>query len=332
MFEWEARYNYLSLLNQILSITREANDTYHIRGSFGDVYMQLGIIKEKFLIELNLNNDYKICVLIAQKYTKLVASAFNYSNQVKCIFIEDLLANEILDKINLIGKIDKFPLRLLPTIYPYIPELIYAGKLLQIDFMKFVVGVKSQGPLFSLEDDLSRKEAHSYLVENNISIGNTVLISADTNTNIEFPIYIWEKIITFINKLGWNVCINDSGNLHNSKSNLITNNNLKFLKIPPHLPVSISELMGAYIAGSNGFMTILSLFGENVKGVHLINALNSSNGHIKDKFGNLVPVEILYANNSCQGSIRNQQLEIPIFYEKDLEFVEKSINDLLLGV
>ena len=334
MYEWAGEHEHLRIIDDILSVTRKVDATYHVYGSFGDVYLQIAAIREKYSLDKRLNSDSKIGIYLSPKYQDICRNTFQDDPNVHVWLIDNAVLNFIFNKVRLLGNHKNFPIRLLPTLYPLIPELIMSGKLLYSDFLRNLIGSQCAGKIPAIESLVHLEEASKLLHDNNIMIGKTVLICADNNSQAEFPEDIWIEVIKAVHGCGWEVCINDSGNnTHSEAKNLRNfglNNSIKFIKIPPHLPISMTKLMGSYIGGSNGFTAIQAYFGDSTIGMHLINCLGSQNEFIKTPGGELIEIKNMYHCNSIRDCNLGLQIELPIFATNDLPNVGQEIAAMLL--
>ncbi|NDH69031.1 MAG: hypothetical protein EBY22_14230 [Gammaproteobacteria bacterium] len=333
MHEWAGQHEPLRIISEILSTTRSFNKVYHCYGSFGDIYIQISLIKEKYVQETIANPNYSIGVFISPVYQQCVTSAFQGNPNVSVWPINDSVLNHVFNRLNLLGNHNSFPVRLLPTVYPYMPELILSGKLLYMDFMRTLIGSQSVGRIAAVESDVHLNEARKILNESKINIGKTILICPENNTHTEFHEDIWIEVIKSVRNCGWDVCINDSGTKgHNDAKKLKDfgiKNGIKFLKIPPHMPVSMVKLMGSYIGGTNGFVSIQAYFSAEVIGMHLINCLESVDGFIKTPGGVKMDINTLYHCNNSRGCIYDLQIEVPIYTTDDLKLVDQRITSML---
>jgi len=286
MHEWQFEN---SSFSNIISIARAIGDNKvaHVFGSFGDVYFQTAIINE-----YNKNNEDAIHLMIDEKYKEFIEKTIQ-DIKVLVYYVESPKIHNLLTQNKILGEIKGLPIRLLPTIYPYIPELIYSGKLKYPDFIRTLIGSKVQGKIQSLENNEALKtEARNLLEKQKLPIGNTIMISCENNTHQEFKEEIWWEVIDIIEKRGFTVCINSSGTLSSKQRNLL-NPKLKTMSIPPHLAVSIIEQCGGYIGTSNGLNGIQAYFNHTTYGIHLINASNGILNSTTDKFGNEVYPKLL---------------------------------------
>ena len=337
MYEWAGQHDGLKIMDSFLAVTRTVDNSYHVCGSFGDIYIQIALIKEKYLSDKLKNVDQRICIFISPKFQQLVE--FNFKDDAANVIvwlIESNLASTIFNKVNLIGKHKNFPLRLLPTVYPMIAELIMSGKLLYIDFMRQLIGSNCVGKMAGLESSAHLAEAHRILNQNQLSIGKTVLICADNNTHTEFPEEFWFEIIKIISSCGWDICLNDSGTLHSNDTKYLKQlrgiNRMKFIKIPPHLPTSMVTLMGSYIGGSNGFITVQACFSSSTVGMHLINCLDAENGVVKTPGGESIEINNIYSRNNYRSVDLGLQIEIPVFSLNDIPYLDIEIKGMLSSI
>jgi len=334
MYEWETTHESLRIMEGILSITRTVNESYHVYGSFGDVYIQIAVIKEKYQVDHFQNPNIKICIFISPNFEQIVTSTFPGDPNVRLCPVDNAVLNMVFNNLKLLGRHKNFPIRLLTTLYPVMAELMLDGKILYLDFLRKLVGSPHSGPITPIESFTHLSEAHKILSENNVAIGRTVLICADNNSHAEFPEDIWIEIIKMVQSCGWDVCINDSGTLVNKEAKNLRifgiANDIKFIKIPPHLPISMTRLMGSYISGSNGFVTIQAYMGGDTVGMHLINCLESPDGHVKMPGGYYLPLDVIYSKNWCGGCDHGLQIEVPISSNRDLFSINTKINSMLL--
>lgn len=283
-FSQNQRYGFDILLD-INSQTHDLNAIFHVHGSFGDIYLQLSVLREL------ANSNVPFAVLIDPKYKSLVEVAFEGSrSEIRIIYINSHALNNILNQKVILGFSRRLPTRLLPTVYPSIPELILNGSLFYADFLRTMVLQECpQGrPFPVLEKEEQVTQCQSILSQNMLRPGRTVLISPHNNTQMPIPSAILSEIVTLCIEYDWDVCVNsaDATSIDSDKfSNLPQ---VKVLAVPPHCPVSFVTACGLYVSGNNGFSTIQALFNHRTVGLHLINAFAAEGGRLKDKAGNLL--------------------------------------------
>jgi hypothetical protein len=279
MFEWQLSFTHpLSSLQTLIDASGTCDSVFHVHGSFGDVYVQISVIKE------TLDLDANVCVIIDKRYATLINNSIG--NKVKIVLADGNQVNNLLSQLKILGKCKGIPTRLLPTLYPMVAECITLGHLQMVDFLRALVESNSVGKLQPIESNSFLKdEAEQLLIKSNLPIGRTALICADNNTEIEIDVQIWKLIIDRITSNGWVPCLNSAGTLTTDKPRLLASLGLPTLNVPAHLPVSVVNAAGTYFVGNNGFATIQSMFNSKSVGFHLIRGDLSSNGSIPAKDG-----------------------------------------------
>jgi hypothetical protein len=305
MFEWQV--NHMVDLDNFAKIMRvlPVNElTYHVHGSFGDVYIQLSALKE--LLE---EKDEVFHILIDEKYGLLADQALG--SKIGKFHINGNIVNNTFNKVGLIGKTGNLPLRLLPTLYPECSNLILSKRLRYSDFLRGIIDSKKTGFFSKIEDKSLLKQQAEDIIKNSGCIpGETIVISLDNNTHLEFSADFWIRIVEIINGNGISILLNDSGTLNFDGANLLSNTNLPRIKIAPQMAVTIPSIAGGYIGGTNGFSTIQALFNDEVPGLHFINAIESHNNIIIDKFGTKYDEGVMFHSNLYTESFRNNQIEV----------------------
>ena len=281
MYEWQyVNNNY----NNLIAISKAIGDkrVAHVHGSFGDIYFQTAVINE-----YNCIHENSINIMIDEKYKEFVSKIIK-NKKIEIYFVESPKIHNLLSQNNIIGEVNGLPIRMLPTLYPYIAECLYAGKLRYFDFARILIRSNAQGQIKPLEQGLELiNEARSILETLSLPIGKTILISCENNTHLEFDEEIWIEIINIIEKYGFTVCVNSSGTLVNGQKFLL-DNRFKKLSMPPYLAVTLIEQCGGYIGTSNGLTGIQAYFNHSTPGLHMINAPNGRDNETKDKFGNKI--------------------------------------------
>ena len=197
----------------------------------------------------------------------------------------------------------------MPTLYPEIAELILNADLNYINFLAHLIGIKKPIELISIEPKDDKNHIENYFISNNLPIGKTVIICPDNNTHKEFSNEIWLDIINIINECRLIPCINNSGTLNLENSFLSKIDGVHKIKIKPQNIVTTCEVAGSYIGGTNGFITVQSLFNKSSPGIHLIN-LNEENKFVKDKFNNILEPQYCKHENLYHDHFKKLQLEI----------------------
>ena len=320
MFEWQT--NHIADLDNFTKIMRvlpASESTYHVHGSFGDVYIQLSALKE--LVE---EKDEAFHILIDGKYSVLASQALG--NKIGKLYSNGNAINNLFNKIGLIGKMKNLPIRLLPTLYPGCSELILTKRLTYSDFLRGIIGSNKKGFFSKIEDiEKLKKQAENIIVNAGCIPNKTVILSLDNNSQKELPADFWMSIVDLIKKAGLKVLLNDSGTLSYIGANLLSNTNLPRVKVEPNLAVTIPSVAGGYLGGTNGFSTIQALFNDLVPGVHFLNSTESQNYKVIDKFGNEFPENILFHSETFSEEFRNHQIEVLVTRKMD----SKVIFDLM---
>lgn len=305
MFEWQL--NHLVDLDNFTKIIRHlpANEsTFHVYGSFGDVYLQLSNLKELFE-----QKGEAFHILIDEKYNILANQALE-SNIGKLYSNSNSIAN-IFNKIGLVGTTGNLPIRLLPGVYPGCSELILSNRLYYSDFLRGIVGNNKKGFFSKIEDfENLNKQAENLILEAGCKPYKSILLSLDNNTQKEFSSKFWMENVEFINNLGYSILLNDSGTLNTRSANLLSNTSLPRVKVPPNLAVTLPTVAGGYMGGSNGFSTIQALFNDTAPGIYFINAIESERNKVVDKFGNEFDESALYHSIAFKEEFRKTQIEV----------------------
>lgn len=323
MNEWELTHiSPLNLLSKLLYLKFENNlkKIIHFHGSFGDIYLQLSVYSELQDASGNL-------LLIDSKYNSLV---INVKKESDCIaFINSNSLNLEFSKLGILGNNIELPIRLLATLYPIIPELLSRCELQYSTFLRFLLNSNNKNQFKQLENrEKTKFEVEKLFNDHNLIKGKTIILSPDNNTQQEFSQEFWSDCIDYIEELNWIPVLNDSGNLINNQSKFIFNKNLKKIKIPPHLAVSIPEFAGAYIGGTNGFQTIQAMFNLSDKGMHLINITSLKNELIEDNFGNKISMATYFHSKAFRNEFLNKQIEILCLNKFD-NFIKNQIKEIL---
>jgi hypothetical protein len=304
MNEWEIKFKPYGIFKQLYRSFGEVEKIFHVHGSFGDVYVQIAVLSE-----LAKSKKVTFGVIVDQKYDLLVNTL--RTQGVTIAFGDGAWVNDQFASIGLLGNSDPQIIRLLCTVYPMIPELIHLGHLSYIKFLRCLAGSSEVGRLPKIEaydeDQLLQTFAQS-----NVVPGKTVILSMDNNTHEEFPEEFWLTIIGFIKDLGLIPCINASGTLQANTHRILSNSQLPTMKINPEQAVSLVEMAGFYIGGTNGFDGIQAFFNEKSKGLHLINFINNNTDFANDKFGNIHPLETFYIKKACSEIFIGLQHEIVV--------------------
>jgi hypothetical protein len=305
MFEWSSnRLQHLKFINEVMQLVPPGLRCFHVHGSFGDVYFQLSALKEV------AGQGESFVIAIDSKYDTLVILAFE-NTPIKVVFVSSVALNYALNSVGVFGVGSGFPVRLLPTVYPMIPEAMLNGLLGYIKFLRLLVGSKSTGSMTSLEVNKHFWEQSELEIRTaGLVAGKTVIICADNNTQCELNDRSWESVISVIQRKGWHVVLNDSGNLSTTGALKLNYLTLPRIKVKPHLVVALTSILGGYVCGTNGFATIQAFFNKNVKGTHFINGDAVVDGMIVDKFDCKYPVEMAFHQKSNPDEFLNLQEEL----------------------
>jgi hypothetical protein len=297
----------LENLSKIAKAIPDGHRCFHIHGSFGDVYCELAVLKE-----LLGQGSGRYAIIVDEKYKRLVELATG--GRSTTIFAPSQAVNSLLTDADVLGDVRGMPIRLLPTLYPMIPELIDSLRLDHLDFLRCIMGSSSSGPLIDLEVDRSDliEEAKEAIFNVGIEPGSGVIVSADNNSQRELPEAIWHEIILQIKNAGKFPLLNDSGSLRSDRATNLATLDLPKVKVPPHLAVTMTAAAGGYVGGTNGMQTIQALFNDRVPGIHWINGLGAQSECVTDKGGNPVPLKRLFHSRAYPNQFRGMQVEVVI--------------------
>lgn len=283
MFEWENRnkdkYTALTFLQALTEKSKSDRKTFHVHGSFGDVYLQLSVLTEL------LQDGAAINIIIDKNYQQLTNLALSkWPDQVTLLFAPGGVVNKILTDIDLLGKSKNFPIRLLPTLYPMVPNCIYDGALQYVDFTRLLAGSGFKGKLTPLEcHERNIREAEETIIQSGGKIGSSMIICPHNNTHEEFKKEFWLNIIEVVKNTGWTPLINSGGAIKSKVISYLASHGCKMINIPPHLVVTVTAAAGSYTTGVNGYSTIQALFNDRAGGFNLIKNERSMEGKIVDK-------------------------------------------------
>ena len=318
-FEWQLNPNAsIIFLKQIFDLTVDQKRVFHVHGSFGDVYCQLSAIKETLLT----NRDRSCAIIIDQTYSELANTAI-FGLNAKILICPGHVANAHFTSLGILGDQTGVPTRLLPTIYPTIPELFASNKLGYLDFFRFLVGSSMSGPMCSIENNENVEPS----VKEILTRGKSVIISADNNTHPEFPEEYWQKVIELVEERELEPVLNASGTISSEVPKLLRGSNIKKISIRPEHCVSTVKYAGYYIGSSNGFNTIQSLFNNESLGIHIINSMNKKGDVYEDKSGNKLSSSYLKLKIHCKNSFIAAQKEIEVSNFEDLDLVRSALLD-----
>jgi hypothetical protein len=305
MFEWHSgRTQHLKLINELMRCIPNNQKCFHVHGSFGDVYFQLSALKEIAV------QGEQFVIAVDSKYELLAALAFE-NTTTKAVFLDSAALNYALNSVGIFGVGPGYPIRLLPTVYPMVPEALLNGLMGYIKFLRLLVGSTLMGPMRSLEVNKRLwDEAAQEVRAAGLTPGKTIIVCADNNTQLELGDSSWERVISTVQKKGWNVVLNDSGNLSRTGALKLTYLNLPRIKVKPHLAVALPSILGGYVCGTNGFATIQAFFNGNVRGTHFINGDAVIDGVAVDKFNCRYPVKMAFHQKSNPDEFLGLQEEL----------------------
>ncbi|CAM8630238.1 hypothetical protein MCEMSEM52_00547 [Burkholderiales bacterium] len=324
MYEWQmGRITALENLLHIMRVTPQNQQCFHIHGSFGDVYIQLSVIKEILALL-----GKRVTLIIDERYRRLIE--LSLGGRCDVIFFNAQAMNNVFNMVGFVGTSSSLPIRFLSTLYPIITELITSRRLYYSDFVRQVAGSTVVGPFAALEEPSSNhiNEALDLIRTTGVSPGRAVLISADNNTQVEFEKNFWDHIIEVLIKIGLSPVINDSGTLSADGSVLFSGSSLPKIKVPPHLAVAACSAAGGYVGGTNGFQTIQALFNRDTCGIHFINGFGADKSGIPDKAGNYVRVDTFFHSKAFAKEFLGTQTEFIV----DLKTSKRELEDLLVRV
>jgi hypothetical protein len=319
MYEWEMNVNQpLNFLAEINKINKYESPIFHIHGSMGDVYIQISLLNEKY------KAGEKFSIIIDEKYSEIIKKVFN--DKLLILFVNEGIANTHFTKLNLLGKTKYYPIRMLPTVYPLMAELILEGKLNYVDFLRNLTNSNEEGSLKSIESKETYDQSIKYFESLGLPIGKTVILCPDNNTHHQLPSEFWNNIIKMIIKLGLTPSLNDSGSLISNSSEIKNLINIKKIKVPISAIISITKIAGYYICGTNGYSCVQSLFNDSSIGIHLIKE-SCDRGFVVDKFGNKTKTQYNMHKNIYAKQFLGIQREIIIEEDKsNYKLVEEIKN------
>lgn len=328
MYEWQTSavvpYNTISTFYDRHNL--KGRPCFHVHGSFGDVYLQLSHLKHKAT-----HTASPFVVLLDPHYLRLAKKALPPGCSV--IGVDTRALNSLLSNLGLIGKGGGlFPTRLLPTIYPLIPELLTTGVLHYGSFLEFLMDIDPIDNLPLIENDVDDLSwAKNYLETLGLPVGSCVLICADNNSQKEFTENFWDLVINAIYKVGLTPCLNDSGASGKNESRVVSRRDITRVKVDPEKAVSIVSACGFYVGGTNGFIGIQSIFNRSAKGVNFINAVGSDGRVVNDRSGERVPIRAFFYKEMYPKTFLNNTLERIISDEADSARVESVFEELVLS-
>lgn len=307
MIQWEYQ-NRLAMVQQfrhLASFCEGYDRAYHVHGSFGDIYCQLSAIRES-LHDSPANES--VLVLVDPRYTSLTIDAldgFNY--EFRAIDANGL--NILLTQNGILGLFEKLPVRMLPSLYPIIPELISRNLLNYIDFFRFLAKSNRSGPLEYIE-----KDHEPFIFSSQITKpGKSVIICPDTATHRQFSPSLWEVILTELYRMGLTPILNVSSGQGSILRNIVEKfPEIEQVVVRPEIAVSLTKYAGFYLGGSIGFLTVQSFFNRQSYGVHLINAIDSPAGYSRDSNGNLYSLSQLSWQTGFPKQFVGRQLDIEV--------------------
>jgi len=275
-------YRGLSALINIRERAGKVASVFQVYGSFGDIYMQLSVIAEL------VDSGVKVAVLVDKKYERLATTALGASSQI--LLVSQSHINSTLNRQRILGFSDILPVRLQPTLYPLVAELILRGLLKYPDFLRFLVHreVKHAGPFREIEGESERIEARDLVSKLGLRFGRTLLISPFNNTQVPIPNRVLLHAVSIARDCEWDICINTAASRSDLRGLAAEAPDIVFFDVPAHLAVSFATACGFYVVGNNGFATIQALFNSECEGLHLINSFDASEGFIKDQAGNMI--------------------------------------------
>ena len=318
MYEWEINTRELSNLRAILDHCLAGDDTFQLHGSYGDIYIQAACVYEKIIKE---NKKYNI--FIDQRYGGLLKK--HEKKGCRILLISGNEVNRLFNKYEILGNKINLPIRMLPTIYPMIPELIADGLLDYNEFVRKLVDLQPKQKYIGIEDEEDFEIAKTLLIEKKIKLNKTILFSLDNNTHNEIIEEDALKLTKYFNNNGWDILINDSGSIGNlsTKYNELKKK-YKSIKVPPELSVSIVKNCGLYIGGSNGFTTIQGLFNKT-PGVHILgDGIHFEGKYLIDKFQNKVDIQSCKLSEASKNHFNYNHLEV--------NYTNNKIEDVLLEI
>lgn len=262
-------YHKLHPLLDLFSLIQPYNKSFHVDGSFGDVYMQLSLLKEYSA------QDSEFAIFISKAYLELAKQALGATS--KLLPIDSSWLRSFLMQHGILSEVPGLPRPLLLTLYPVLPDLIRLGHLSPIVAYKTILNIEPSSELESpmpIETQTLRPEGVEILKKYNLTPGRTVVICPFNNTWTEIEPKFWSSLIPAVKSIGYDVCINTAGRSELLSEKGFTDHSVKLINVPAHLVVTFTKACGYFITGLNGFSTIQWLFNDETYGLILINSFD----------------------------------------------------------
>lgn len=322
MYEWcDYSIKPLNLLKQIMNASDGSDDIYIVTGSFGDVYVQLSLLSEI------MTASRSPVVIVDGNYQLLATNVL--PNQAKLITANTAAIRQMLNRLGVLGNNKNFPIPLLPTLYPMIPECIHEGILKYCDFIRLLIKSTSSGKLLDIENyEAQNVLATAHLIKAGGKPGSSVIICPENNTNTEFEPSLWNNICEWMSEFGLTPMINASQKSTGANSSDAISTQWPRLTVPPHMAVTLTSVAGGYVSGTNGYATIQALFNKHSFGLHLINANTLHDDKIINKFGIAAPKDIFFHENFWSDQFLNIQKEKVINRNMSLEDLRNTVEKL----
>lgn len=336
MWQYQVKLNQKAELYKFLAPKLAQGRVYIVEGSFGDVYIQFSVIRE-ILEDLEEVESSILTLVCDEKYAtlaQLCCDGFEKkASAVVCTSSGMAFLTYTLDSEGIRGNCPGLPIRLLPTTYPLIPDLISCGILSYINFFRVLAGSNRRGPVQLIE---------SLFKKNHSLSGATptrrpgVLISIDSYTFESPGLDLWISLYMRLENDGMSPYINAT----NENSALVKDFIRRLPKprtviIQPEECVSVvSSFQGGYIGSTSGLMAIQAYFNRWSRGIHIINKGLASNQSdvILDHSKNAYKVDSLsWVKNFPAEVVGNQ---VDLIYSSNInvdDFVSKVVEHLRMG-
>jgi hypothetical protein len=256
-----------------------------VSGSLGDVLISLSMVREvsaRRVIFLVPNRFHLFC----QRY---VAANFG-----KLFFISDSVEYAIRRSLVSRSSLRPYPGKLsciLPTLHPLVCEMIYAGKLNYLEFLRFLIGSEEREAIVPINLEVSLKHNSKLPALSSGDGRKTIVVSHSTMTVGGLELSDWLHAADALKKTDIRVIFNTSTSLEN-ELNQIRSGGFEYISLSPHQIIEAVEDVDLWVGSFSGLAAFLSLCTKN-RGVLTVFPRSkimvdghSGSRHIVDKAGN----------------------------------------------
>jgi hypothetical protein len=275
MFTYEHNSDSIAYKNIVEIFGRDSYIIY-VSGSFGDIYLNLSLMSDfrKMIVgDIGLilpdrySEMYKYFDLRGLKILVLNPNDFNFLNTL----VRSNMHNGYYIKKGMI-----YPT--LPSFHRMIIEFYNTGRIKGYDLYTGILNLPIDSSFKNLTLTGPENElAKLHIVNNGCRLGKTFVVSHYNNSHINQDINFWSNICHMLVESGYDVLVNSTPLHIKGESPLLSN--YPKTTLPPHLCLQIIKEAGFSISGTNGLCTLLSVFGQNVKTIQIINEYINQNEH-----------------------------------------------------